>query len=60
MIIDMINSGQKVSKVSDDYGLNDAMIRRWKKELKDFQMERYILKKAVGIFSRTNMSFTTI
>jgi len=41
MIIDMINSGQKVSKVSDDYGLNDAMIRRWKKELKDFQMERW-------------------
>ena len=32
MIIDLINSGQKVSKVSVDYGLNDAMIRRWKKE----------------------------
>jgi transposase-like protein len=32
MIFDLINSGQKVSKVSVDYGLNDAMIRRWQKE----------------------------
>ena len=90
MIIDLINSGQKVSKISLDYGLNDAMIRRWKKEfinpdrpsftgngvvalspeekeirqlkrdLKDAQMERDILKKAVGIFSKTDRSSTVM
>ena len=41
----MINSGQKASKVSGDYGLNDAMISRRKAELKDAQTESYILKK---------------
>ena len=90
IIIDLINSGQKVSKVSVDYGLNDAMIRRWKKEfsnpdrpsftgkgvvalspeekeirelnreLQDAQMERDILKKALGIFSKTDRNSTPI
>ena len=90
MIIDLINSEQKVSKISESYWLNDAMIRRWKKEfinpdqpsftgngvvalspeekeirqlkreLKDAQMERDILKKAVGIFSKTDRSSTVM
>lgn len=81
MIVDLLVSGQSVRSVSEEYGLNDSMIRRWrrecnrgkeaftgkgipsltpeekevaklKRELKEVQMERDILKKAVSIFSK--------
>lgn len=32
MIVSLLNSGQSVKSVSEEYGLNDSMIRRWKKE----------------------------
>lgn len=84
MIVELIVSGQSVAKVAKEYGLNDNMIRRWrkemtsterpcftgngnsaqtpeekeisrlKKELKELQLERDILKKAVGIFSKSD------
>ena len=84
MIVELITSGQNVAKVANEYGLNDNMIRRWrkemtsterpcftgngnsaqtpeekeisrlKKELKEVQLERDILKKAVGIFSKSD------
>lgn len=84
MIVELLQSGQKVAVVSQEYGLNDNMIRRWKremttskkpfftgnghisqtseekeiarlrKELKEAQLERDILKKAVGIFSKSD------
>ncbi len=81
MIVELLDSGQSVKSVSEEYGLNDSMIRRWRreynrnkepftgkgipsltpeekeiaklrKELKEVEMERDILKKAVSIFSK--------
>ena len=84
MIVELVESGQKVSVVAQEYGLNDNMIRRWRreynnpnkpfftgngnasltdqekeiarlrKELKETQLERDILKKAVSIFSKSD------
>ena len=81
MIVDLLESGHTARKVSEDYGLYEGMIRRWKREsrqqkgifsskgkpsltpeerqirelrkqLKETQLERDILKKAVSIFSK--------
>jgi len=84
MIMELLESGQKASKLSEEYDVNVQMIYRWKreykntnrpaftgngnialtpeqeeiarlkKELKEAQMERDILKKAVGIFSKND------
>ena len=81
MIVELLKSGRSVKEVSDEYDLNDSMIRRWrreyeaksgnftkkrelseeekemkalKKELLEITMERYILKKAVSIFSKSD------
>ena len=81
MIVELINSGQSVKTISEEYNLHDSMLRRWRrefkaklgdfskkkvlsaealenkrlqKELKDVQMERDILKKAVSIFSKSD------
>lgn len=32
MIVNLLKSGQNVKQVSNDYGLNDSMIRRWRRE----------------------------
>jgi transposase len=82
MIVHLLHSGTPVGKVSNDYSLNDSMIRRWRREyestkesftghgkvsltpeekeiallkaeLKETQLERDILKKAVSIFSKS-------
>ena len=82
MIIELLISGQKIKDVSEEYNLNDSMIRRWrreyesksgdlskkkelskeeqelkalKKELKETKLERDILKKAVSIFSKSDI-----
>ena len=83
MIVDLLESGQSARTISEEYELNDSMIRRWKrehlgnkesftgkgnisltaeekeirrlqKELREMQMERDILKKAVSIFSKSD------
>ncbi len=81
MISELVISGIKTKQVSEDYKLDQSMIRRWKREylsksgdfskkkelspeeielksikkqLKDITMERDILKKAVGIFSKSD------
>ena len=81
MISELVISGIKTKQVSEDYELDQSMIRRWKREylsksgdfskkkelspeeielksikkqLKDITMERDILKKAVGIFSKSD------
>ena len=83
MIVELLQAGQSVKSVSEEYQLNDSMIRRWrrecksgkeaftgkgvpsltpeekqiavlKKQLKEITEERDILKKAVGIFSRSD------
>lgn len=32
MIVELLNSGRKAKEVSEEYGLNDSMLRRWKRE----------------------------
>ena len=32
MIVELIDNGQKVSTVSKEYGLNQSMVNRWKRE----------------------------
>jgi len=81
MIVDLLNSGRRLKEVSEEYNLNDSMLRRWKreylsksgdftkkreltpeeqelkalkKELREITLERDILKKAVGIFSKSD------
>ena len=81
MIAELLEAGQSVKSVSEEYNLDGSMIRRWKreytsgkesftgkgnpsltpeekeiarlkKELRESNEERDILKKAVSIFSR--------
>ena len=82
MIVELLQSGQTVNQVSQEYDLNGSMIRRWrreyesnrpsftgkgiasltseekeikrlKKELRNAQIEVDILKKAMGIVSKS-------
>ncbi len=44
MIVELLESGLKVKEVSDEYNLNDGIIRRWRREYKaksgDFSKKR--------------------
>lgn len=87
MLVELLNSGRKVQEVSDEYGLNGNMLRRWRreyeaksgdfskkrdvspeeqelkalrKELREVTLERDILKKAVGIFSKSDKLSTNL
>ena len=82
MIVGLLNSGIKTKEITEDYGLDGGMVRRWrreyaaksgnfskkikpsaeaeelkalKKELRSVKMERDILKKAVSIFSKSDL-----
>ena len=35
MIVGLIESGQSASMISNEYGLNESMVRRWRKENND-------------------------
>lgn len=32
LIVELVQSGRPVKEVSEEYGLNDSMIRRWRRE----------------------------
>lgn len=44
MIVELLNSGRKIKEISEEYGLNDSMLRRWKREYQsksgDFSKKR--------------------
>uniref|UniRef100_UPI000556252A transposase n=2 Tax=Flavobacterium tegetincola TaxID=150172 RepID=UPI000556252A len=44
MLVELLNSGRKVQEVSDEYGLNGNMLRRWRREYEaksgDFSKKR--------------------
>lgn len=46
MIVDLLKSGLMVKQVSEDYGLNASMIRRWRREYEaksgDFSKKREV------------------
>ena len=46
MIVELLKSGSKVKELSIEYGLNDGMIRRWRREYEsksgDFSKKREI------------------
>ena len=49
MIVELLKSGSKVKYISEEYGLNDSMIRRWRREYEakagDFTKKREISKE---------------
>ena len=58
MIVELLNSGRKIKEISDEYNLNDSMLRRWrreyesksgdfnkKKELSPLELELKVLRK---------------
>jgi transposase len=49
MIVELLQSGQKIKDISIEYDLNDGMVRRWLREFdvkkRDFsKSENYLLK----------------
>ena len=34
MIVELINSGQSIQTVSEEYSLHDSILRRWRREFK--------------------------
>lgn len=32
MIVELLKSGQSIKEISQEYGLNDSMLRRWRRE----------------------------
>lgn len=32
LIVELVKSGRSVKEISDEYGLNDSMVRRWRRE----------------------------
>lgn len=44
MIVELLNSGRSIKEVSDEYQLNDSMLRRWRREYEakagDFSKKR--------------------
>ena len=44
MIVELLESGRKVKEISDEYSLNDGMVRRWRREYEaksgDFSKKR--------------------
>ena len=35
MIVELLNSGRKIKEISEEYQLNDSMLRRWRREFQD-------------------------
>ena len=49
IIVELLQSGQKIKDISIEYDLNDGMVRRWRREFEvkkgDFsKSENYLLK----------------
>ncbi len=46
MIVELLGSGRTIKDISDEYELNDGMIRRWRREFKaksgDFSKKREV------------------
>ena len=89
MAVDLINTGRSIRDVADELGIQEGLLRRWKREkdsfgtgsfsgkgnpnlspeqaeiarlkkaLRESEIEREILKKAVSIFSRSDGKYTS-
>jgi transposase len=55
MIVSLLNSGRKVKEISEEYELNDSMLRRWKREYEakagDFTKKRALSSEEVALKS---------
>ena len=53
MIVELLKSGRKVKEVSEEYDLNDSMVRRWRREYEiksgDFSKKREISSEELEI-----------
>jgi transposase len=54
------NGGKATKALATELSEEQKQIRRLQKELKDAQLERDILKKAVGIFSRGDGKYSDL
>ena len=52
-IVELLKSGRKVKEVSEEYNLNDSMLRRWRREYEiksgDFSKKREISSEELEI-----------
>ncbi len=52
-IVELLKSGKKVKEVSDEYSLNEGMLRRWRREYEaksgDFTKKRELSKEELEI-----------
>ena len=52
-IVELLKSGRKVKEVSEEYDLNDSMVRRWRREYEiksgDFSKKREISSEELEI-----------
>ena len=73
MIVELLESGRSIKELSDEYELNDGMIRRWRREFKaksgDFSRKREVsveeqelkaLKKELKLYFMTVKKFTEV
>jgi transposase len=55
MIVSLLNSGRKVKEISEEYELNDSMLRRWKREYEakagDFSKKRTLSSEELELKS---------
>ena len=53
MIVELLKSGRKVKEVSEEYDLNDSMVRRWRREYEiksgDFSKKREVSSEELEI-----------
>ena len=54
LIMDLINSRQKISKVSVDYRLDDVMITRWKKKFTNSDRPSFTGNETVALSPKEN------
>jgi len=53
LIVELVNSGRSAKEVGDEYGLNDNMIRRWRREYKaksgDFSKKKELSQEEIEL-----------
>ncbi len=73
MIVELLNSGRSIKEISDEYQLNDSMLRRWrrefetragdfakKRELSPLEIEVKALRKENIVFAFINLYFSRL
>lgn len=51
MIVELIDNGQKISTISKEYGLNQSMVNRWKREFHNNNKPSFTEKGNISLFN---------